>query len=123
ASDGEHFAVAVLKGDEKYKRFVKGTNNAVYPKLEDEEQPAAVRGTKQKTEKETVSALSNLRPQHLTDALMIRPIDVSVGGRIYAQSEYFQEEDDTRPQAKKGTRVMRGYYLLEEVSEPNGNEA
>src|ERR1041385_3724539 len=34
ASDGEHFSVAVLKGDERYKRFVKGTNNAVYPKLE-----------------------------------------------------------------------------------------
>jgi len=64
-----------------------------------------------------------LRPQHLTDALMIRPIDVRAGGRIYAQSEYFQEEDDTRPQAKKGTRVMRGYYLLEELSEPSGNEA
>src|SRR5215211_5885325 len=34
ASDGEHFRVAVLKGDEKYKRFVKGTNNAIYPKLD-----------------------------------------------------------------------------------------
>ena len=32
-SDGEHFRVAVLKGDEKYKRFVKGTNSANYPKL------------------------------------------------------------------------------------------
>src|SRR6185503_3305904 len=35
ASDGERFSVAVLKGD-KYKRFVKGTNSAVYPKLETE---------------------------------------------------------------------------------------
>src|SRR4029453_5214304 len=34
ASDGEHFAVAVLQGDEKYKRFVKGTNSAVYPRLD-----------------------------------------------------------------------------------------
>src|SRR5689334_7436744 len=34
ASDGEHFSVAVLKGDEKYRRFVKGTNSAVYPRLE-----------------------------------------------------------------------------------------
>src|SRR6267154_4097962 len=30
ASDGEHFSVAVLQGDEKYRRFVKGTNNASY---------------------------------------------------------------------------------------------
>src|SRR5215813_6957907 len=36
ASDGEHFTVAILKGDEKYKRFVKGTNSAVYPKLDNE---------------------------------------------------------------------------------------
>jgi hypothetical protein len=35
-SDGEHFRVAVLKGNEKYKRFLKGTNSAVYPKLDNE---------------------------------------------------------------------------------------
>src|SRR5918998_5866466 len=34
ASDGEQFRVAVLKGDDKYRRFVKGTNNANYPKLD-----------------------------------------------------------------------------------------
>src|SRR5882672_1891545 len=33
-SDGEHFRIAVLKGDEKYRRFVRGTNNAVYAKLD-----------------------------------------------------------------------------------------
>src|SRR6478672_3416330 len=32
-SDGEHFRVAVLKGDDKYKRFVKGTNSANYGKF------------------------------------------------------------------------------------------
>lgn len=121
ASDGEHFRVAVLRGDEKYKRFVKGTNSAVYRKLETEV-PAASTKNGKKSEKETVSALSNLRPQHLTDALMIRPIDTT-GKQIYAQSEYFQEEADTRPQAKKGARVLRSYYLLEELSEPVGNEA
>src|SRR4026208_1385944 len=61
ASDGEHFSVAVLKGDEKYKRFVKGTNNAVHGRLETEEDAnhTAAKDEKQK-EKETVSALSNL---------------------------------------------------------------
>ena len=120
ASDGERFRVAVLRGDEKYKRFVKGTNNAVYPKLENEA-PASTTKNGKKTEKETVSALSNLRPQHLTDALMIRPIEASAS-RLYAQSQYFQEEPDTRPQAQKGARVLRGYYLLEELSEPAGDE-
>ena len=117
ASDGEHFRVAVLKGDDKYRRFVKGTNSAVYPKL-DTDGTAAVNSEK-KAEKQTVSALSNLRPQHLTDAFMIRPIDPKL---VYVQSDFFQEEPDTRRQAKKGARVMRSYYLLEEFSTPADSE-
>jgi hypothetical protein len=122
ASDGEHFTVAVLQGDERYKRFVKGTNSAVYPKLEAEKVGASAKNEKQKGEKETVSALSNLRPQHLTDAFMIRPIETN-GTFIYAQSEFFQEEPDSRRQAKKGARVMRGYYLLEEFSQATPGDA
>jgi len=119
ASDGEHFSVAVLQGDTKYRRFVKGTNSAEYPRL-----PAngssGDKDDKQKNVKETVSALSNMRPQHLTDAFMIRPIEPN-SSLIYAQSEFFQEEPDTRPQAKKNARVMRGYYLLEEFSQTGGD--
>jgi hypothetical protein len=122
ASDGEHFSVAVLKGEEKYKRFVKGTNNAVYPKLDTEANHTTAKNDKEKTEKETVSALSNLRPQHLTDAFMIRPIQPE-DSLIYVQSEFFQEESDMRRQAKKGDRIMRGYYLLEEFSHPQTGDA
>ena len=120
ASDGQRFSVAVLQGNERYRRFVKGTNSAIYPKLDTDANHST--SSKQKTEKETVSALSNLRPQHLTDAFMIRPIEPSAPS-IYVQSEFFQEETDTRRQAKKGDRVMRGYYLLEEFSQPQGSEA
>ena len=122
ASDGEHFRVAVLKGEERYRRFVKGTNSAVYPKLETEATPAGAKNANQKSQKETVSALSNLRPQHLTDAFMIRPIEPN-NSFIYAQSEFFQEEPDNRTQAKKGARIMRPYYLLEEFSIANAGEA
>ena len=118
-SDGEHFRVAVLKGNEKYKRFLKGTNNAIYQKLDTD--GAAADGNKEK-EKETVSALSNLRPQHLTDAFMVRPIETN-GALSYAQSEFFQEEPDNRRQAKKGARIMRGYYLLEEFSQATPGDA
>jgi hypothetical protein len=118
-SDGEHFRVAVLKGNEKYKRFLKGTNNATYQKLDTE--AAAADGNKEK-EKETVSALSNLRPQHLTDAFMVRPIETN-GALSYAQSEFFQEEPDNRRQAKKGARIMRGYYVLEEFSQATPGDA
>src|SRR5919112_146830 len=33
-SDGERFRVAVLQGDEKYRRFLKGTNMAAYQRLD-----------------------------------------------------------------------------------------
>lgn len=119
-SDGEQFRVAVLKG-ERYKRFVKGTNNAVYKKL-DEVEPVTQPKNQKNAEKQTVSALSNLRPQHLTDAFMIRPIDPN-GQLVYAQSEFFQEEPDTRSGAKKGARVMRPYYVLDEFSQPSGSQS
>lgn len=122
ASDGDHFRVAVLKGDDKYRRFVKGTNSADYGKFDADGESAAPQTDKQKTEKVTVSALSNLRPQHLTDAFMIRPIEPN-SSLIYAQSEFFNEEPDVRRQAKKDARVMRGYYLLEEFSTAAPGEA
>jgi hypothetical protein len=124
-SDGEHFRVAVLQGEEKYKRFVKGTNNAVYKQLDLNGADAVNKPDNKKrtmSEKETVSALSNLRPQHLTDALMIRPVSLDTTDVSYAQSEFYQEEADTRATAKKGARVIRGYYVLEEMSH-NGAEA
>jgi hypothetical protein len=119
-SDGEHFRVAVLQGEEKYKRFVRGTNNAVYPKLEmDEQRPADKKGSGKNGER-TVSTLSNLRPQHFTDALMIGPIQPrDASGLVYVRTEFYQDEPDTRPRAKKGERVVRGYYLLDEIA-PGG---
>lgn len=120
-SDGEHFRVAVLQGNDKYKRFVKGTNSANYPKLEEEAAAAATQNQPQ-VDKETVSALSNLRPQHLTDAFMIRPIEPG-GSLVYAQSEFFQEEPDTRPRANKNSRIMRPYYILDEFAPGNAGQA
>ena len=123
ASDGEHFSVALLKGDEKYRRFVRGTNSASYGELK-------ANGSGRKPEKgkmaegETVSVLSNLRPQHLTDALLIRPIaQPAESGLLYSQSEFYEEEADQRPPAKQRTRVVRGYYLLEELSPTASGEA
>jgi hypothetical protein len=123
-SNGESFRVAVLQGEDKYRRFVKGTNNAVYEKLDLDGKPAgSEKPVKVMNAKETVNALSNLRPQHLTDALMVNPIpDPAQSGLRYARSEFYQEEPDSRAQAKAGVRVVRGYYLLEEFSEPSANE-
>jgi len=108
-SDGEHFRIAIFKGDDKYKKFVRGTNSAVYSKLDGASEPP--KNTKSKNEAQTVKALSNLRPQHLTDAVLIRPIDTHAQGLVYARSEFFQSEKD--PTSKK--RIVRGYYFLDEL--------
>lgn len=124
-SNGESFRVAVLQGDDKYRRFVKGTNAAVYEKLDVDEKAAGAEKIQKGTmnEKATVNALSNLRPQHLTDALLISPIaDPAQSGFGYARSEFYQEEPDRRPPAKPGVRVVVGYYLLEEFSQPKPGE-
>ncbi len=117
-SDGEHFRIAILKGDEKYRRFVSGTNAATYAKLDGNGENSSKNG-KSNTEAQAVKALSNLRPQHLTDALLLRPIDPHASGVVYAQSEFFQsEKDPAKPESSK--RVARGYYLLEEL-QPTGD--
>ena len=108
-SDGEHFRIAIFKGDDKYRKFVRGTNSAAYAKL-DGTSDTATNG-KSKNEAQTVKALSNLRPQHLTDAVLIRPIDIHAQGLVYARSEFFQSEKD--PSSKK--RIVRGYYFLDEL--------
>ncbi len=124
-SNGETFRVAVLEGDQKYRRFVKGTNNATYEQLEVNGTPAATDNKNRPTmaEVQTVTALSNLRPQHLTDALMINPILDPSQGLTYVQSEFYQEEPDNRPRTKNDSRIVRGYYLLEEITPATSGQA
>ena len=124
-SNGESFRVAVLEGDEKYRRFVKGTNSAIYEALDmNGKQADSAKPKRVMNAKETVNALSNLRPQHLTDALMVSAIQSpGQSGLSYARSEFYQEEPDNRPQAKSGVRVVRGYYLVEEFSQSGSGEA
>jgi hypothetical protein len=129
-SNGKNFWVAVYQGEERYRRFVHGTNAAQYARLSDDGNGTGALGDKpdcgnggdkrdEKSMRRTVSSLSSLRPQHLTDALMVPPVAESGSNLVYAQSESFEEEPDTRPGAKKEARVVRGYYVLVEL-EPAG---
>jgi hypothetical protein len=122
-SDGEHFRIAILKAtDEKLRRFVRGTNNAVYPKLDMDGKSNAGKKDKPSSEAQTVNALQNVRPQHLTDALLINAVDPHAPGVMYAQSEFFESEKDTsQPNSKK--RIVRGYYFLDEFKAMGDNSA
>jgi hypothetical protein len=123
SSDGQRFWAAVYQGDTKYRRFVTGTNTAIYERLEEDgvapdcRQDGARR--EQAMQRATVSALSSLRPQHLTDALLLPAVEGEGAGRVYAVAETFEEEPDTRPNARRESRVVRGYYVLSEL-EPAG---
>jgi hypothetical protein len=111
-SDGEKFRVAILQdgGSGKYKKFVIGTNSADYSKLQKDLN--TVEGQMSGDIKQNVNAFANLRPQHFTDAMLVRPVDTD---HVYAQSTIFQVEEDEGQTKKSPLRkVVRGYYLLDE---------
>ena len=122
SSTGERFWAALYKGDEKYRRFVTGTNRADYEKLSANGNGAnpdcRQDGKRQEAamQRATVSALSSLRPQHFADALLVPAASTDESSGIqYTQHEVFEDEPDSRPGAKKGARVVRGYYVLTEL--------
>ena len=119
-SDGETFRVAILQdgGDGKLKKFVKGTNRADYSKLQKSLKSAELKNGE--VMKESVNAFANIRPQHFTDAMLVRPTDAD---SIYTQSTIFQIEEDESQRKKSPLRsVMRGYYLLDEfVKQTDGS--
>ena len=129
SSTGGRFWAAVYQGDEKYRRFVTGSNAAQYEKLEADgagSSPDCNAGGRRREEamqRATVSALSSLRPQHLTDAVLVPPVSFEDTRHVYAQSETYEEEPDTRPGAAKGARVVRGYYVLAELELQAQNRA
>lgn len=120
-SDGEKFRVAVLQdgGSGKYKKFVIGTNKADYSGLQKTLDTA--NGDNGKVMKENVNAFANLRPQHFTDAMLVRPTDPAL---MYTQSTIFQiEEDETTDKNSPLRKVNRGYYLLDEYAKNANGEA
>jgi len=113
-SDGAKFRVAILQdgGSGKYKKFVVGTNSADYSALQKDLN--AMDLDDGKAIKQNVNAFSNLRPQHFTEAMLIRPIDTEKN--IYVQSAVLEDEQDFSVQKKSPLRrVLRGYYLLDEI--------
>lgn len=113
-SDGETFRVAILQdgSDGKYKKFVKGTNNADYSSLQKTLSKAELENAKMS--KQSVNAFANLRPQHFTDAMLVRPTSAD---HVYTQSPIFVDEENTAADKKSPLRfVTRGYYFLDEFA-------
>ncbi len=113
-SDGDTFRVAILEDGAggKYRKFIVGTNSVDYELLQ--ERVDEIGNGDAKELKENVNAFSNLRPQHFTDAMLVRPTDTSKF--VYLQSTTVQEEVDFDLLKKKSPLgwVLRNYYLLDE---------
>lgn len=112
-SDGAKFRVAILQDNSggKFKKFVVGSNDADYSSLQTE---VSRMDFNDKGFKQNVNAFSNLRPQHFTDAMLMRPVDTNAFS--YSLSTILEEEK-TPDVAKKSPlkNVLRGYYLLDEL--------
>ncbi len=114
-SDGGKFRVAILEDGAggKYKKFVLGSNDADYSALQEEVKKMDFDGNS-KALKQNVNAFSNLRPQHFTDAMLMRPVDTN--NFSYLQSTILQDEFNSDVRKKSPlARVLRGYYLLDEL--------
>lgn len=115
-SDGKQFRVAILQdgGSGKYKRFVIGSNQSDYTLLRKEISSEVDNGEVA----QNVNAFANIRPQHFTDALLVKPIDAD---HLYATSTTYQiEENPDLPKKNPLKIVNRGYYLLDEFSKGEG---
>jgi hypothetical protein len=116
-SDGDKFRVAVICCvEEKYKVFASGTNAKDYSRLREKARQVLAKGSQQE---QSISVFSSLRPQHFTDALLMRPVN-NGEDYIYTQSEIYQEEAGTTKEKSRIARVIRGYYLLDELKK-NGS--
>lgn len=112
-SNGDKFRVAILEDGAggKYRKFVIGTNNADYSALQGQIKKDDLTGK----EMSNVNAFSNLRPQHFTEAVLVRPVDQA--NFTYVTSTVTEDEAEIAATAtKKLVRVLRGYYLLDEYA-------
>ncbi len=102
ASDGERFQLLIHPPD--YRALIEGRNDQNY---EDET-------AKLETDPELrkASSLVNIRPQHFTDAFLLSTIPIDEPNTLAFLEEERVDEPDTRPRAKKQSRVRKSYYVV-----------
>src|SRR5262245_60932098 len=102
ASDGQKFKLKILRPQDK-RRFIYGSNLGDIERMNLNE----IKETKD-PQLTKAGGLVNMRPQHITDSFLIKPIaDRSTAFR----EEVRQVEADTRP-GKKKRLVERSYYVV-----------
>jgi hypothetical protein len=103
-SDGQEFRLAVFYPTDK-RRFIHGSNLKEIDRMNAEE----LQEKKDPRLKEA-GGLVNMRPQHITDSFLIRPLAQGSRNDVFRE-EFRQAELDTRP-GKKNRLVEKTYYVL-----------
>lgn len=103
-SDGQRFKLAMYRPQDK-RRFVYGNNLTDIERMNASE----IRETKD-AQLTKAGGLVNMRPQHITDSFLIKPIAESDRPSAFRE-EVRQVEADTRP-GKKNRLVERSYYVI-----------
>jgi hypothetical protein len=103
-SDGQKFKLAVFRPEEK-RRFVYGSNLTDIDRMN-------VQEIKRTNDAQLAKAggLVNMRPQHITDSFLIKPITEAERPNVFRE-EVRQVEADKRP-GKTNRLVERSYYVL-----------
>lgn len=111
-SDGERFRIAVFYPDE-YRRFLVGSNQRGY---EEKLESLISKNPKQRE----VGSISRIRPQHITEALLIKPVEKNDTLSFFI-SDLVREEEEVRA-GQKPRKVMRSYQLLYVLERGEGGE-
>ena len=101
-SDGHNFKLAMYRPQDK-RRFIYGSNLTDLERLN----PSEIKQTKD-PELTKAGGLVNMRPQHITDSFLIKPIVESDRSSVFRE-EVRQVEAGVR---KKNRLVERSYYVI-----------
>jgi hypothetical protein len=104
-SDGQKFKLKILRPQDK-RRFIYGSNLGDIERLNASE----IKETKD-PQMTKAGGLVNMRPQHITDSFLIKPISDTDRPNVFRE-EVRQVEADTRPGKKKNSLVERSYYVV-----------
>lgn len=115
-SDGEHFRIAVYLPEE-YRRFLMGTNKRNYDDDLGKLNSSTAMGN---SEKRQISSIARIRPQHITEALLLNPINLSDKVKYFI-ADQTREEPDTRP-GQSSKLVVRSYQVLRILEEVENGE-
>jgi len=115
ASDGKEFQLSIFYPDDK-RHFIHGSNLKDIERLN----AAEVQQSKE-SEISRAGGLINMRPQHITDAVLIKPISADERHDVFRE-EVHVSEPDTQP-GKSKRLVEKTYYVVYVIERGEGGQA